>query len=232
MTESKQAVVASKDALQAARDNEEAERSLGRMVAVGLPVLGLVGAGVVGVVAGIGSALLVVAATALLGTISLLWASVRTLSGDAPLSSEIESVVVRRIGVDVLDEQKRRALRALKDLETEHSLGKIDDADYQELVARYRNEAKSVLREMDLQVAPMRDEAEKLARAFLVKRGLREAEPEAAREAEQERESDRPAKTKRVKCGKCTASNEPDAAFCKKCGTALERAAEASDADA
>ena len=34
-------------------------------------------------------------------------------------------------------------LRALKDLESEHAIGKIDDADYASFVARYRDEAKT-----------------------------------------------------------------------------------------
>jgi hypothetical protein len=235
MIESKQATAAPRDVQAVAKDNEEAERSLGRAVAIALPVAGLVAAGVVGVVAGVGSALLVVAAATLLGTISLLWASVRTLSGDAPLSSAIESVAVRRIGVDALGEQKRRVLRALKDLEAERSLGKIDDDDYVELVARYRAEAKSVLREIDMQVEPMRSEAEKLAHAYLVKQGLRDVENEeapAVARARGENMSDTESTAVRAKCAKCGVSNEADAAFCKKCGAPIAGAAEASDADA
>ena len=97
------------------------------------------------------------AAGALLGTIALLWASVRTLSGDAPLGLDLEAVGAARLGVDASSEQKRRVLRALKDLEAEHAIGKIDEADYDTLVARYRDEAKTVMREMDLQVAPLRE---------------------------------------------------------------------------
>lgn len=249
MTERKQATTRrtsasqeAKDVRAVARDNEESERALGRMVAIGLPIASVVAAGVVGFIAGLGSALLVVAAAALLGTISLLWASVRTLSGDAPLSNDIEEVAARRVGVDALGEQKRRVLRALKDLEADHSLGKIEDADYAELVARYRNEAKAVLREMDLQVAPLRDEAEKIARAYLAKRGLGEAGGEGtpagdARDRSADGEGDEPSEGTdvRVKCAHCGVSNEADAAFCKKCGTAVTRTAqtaEASDADA
>ena len=51
--------------------------------------------------------------------------------------------------VDALAEQKRRVLRALKDLENEHALGKIDDADYEAIAMQYRDEAKAMMREMD-----------------------------------------------------------------------------------
>jgi ribosomal protein L40E len=207
-------------------DSDEAERSLARFMSIALPLGGLVAAVVVGVFAGVGSALLVVAAAALLGTIALLWASVRTLSGDAPLALDLEAVTVRKLGVDALSEQKRRVLRALKDLESERAIGKIEEADYDVLVARYRDEAKTVMREMDLQVEPLRDEAEKLARSFLKKRGL-EPEGTAAATAEQPA-----ARDGRVACRKCKTSNEPDAAFCKKCGGSLAVAKDESDAKA
>jgi hypothetical protein len=207
-------------------DSDEAERSLARFMSIALPLGGLVAAVAVGVFAGVGSALLVVAAAALLGTIALLWASVRTLSGDAPLALDLEAVTVRKLGVDALSEQKRRVLRALKDLESERAIGKIEEADYDVLVARYRDEAKTVMREMDLQVEPLRDEAEKLARSFLKKRGL---EPEGTAPATAERPA---ASDGRVACRKCKTSNEPDAAFCKKCGGSLAATKDESDAKA
>src|SRR5580658_10321038 len=73
------------------RDSDAAERALGRAVALGLPLTAVLGAVVAGVVASVGSALLVLAAGALIGTIGLLWASVRTLSGDAPLAEGFEA---------------------------------------------------------------------------------------------------------------------------------------------
>jgi hypothetical protein len=211
-------------------DNDEAERSLGRLVSRGLPVVCLAGAIVVGMVAGVGSALLLVAGGALLGTIALLWASVRTLSGDAPLSLELEALSAQRHGVDALGEQKRRVLRALKDLESEHEVGKIDDGDYATFVARYREEAKAVMRKMDLRVAPLRDEAERVARDYLAKRGLA-PDVEKAEKPERAAASEEAAPASgRVSCATCSTSNEPDATFCKKCGSSL--AAGKNDANA
>ncbi len=204
-------------------DSDEAERSLARFMSIALPLGGLGGAVVVGMFAGVGSALLVVAAAALLGTIALLWASVRTLSGDAPLGLDLEAVTTHRLGVTALSEQKRRVLRALKDLESERAIGKIEQGDYDILVARYRDEAKAVMREMDLQVAPLRSEAEKLARSFLEKRGL---EPEASAPATPATRQEPAASGGRLTCRKCKTSNEPDAAFCKKCGGPLAEGSE------
>lgn len=200
---------------------DDAERSLGRAVAFGLPVVSVVAAVAVGFVAGLGSGLLVLASGALLGTIALLWASVRTLSGDAPLQTGFQTVAARWHGVDALAEEKRRVLRQLKDLEAEHALGKIDDADYEALVARYRAEAKDVMREMDREIGPRREEAERLAREYLGKRGLIDGAPAAERAAG-------PAED-RAACAKCGTSNESDAAFCKKCGAAMKAAEEKAD---
>jgi len=205
-----------------AHDADDSERSLGRVVAIGLPVAGVACAVVTGVVASFGTALLVLAASALLGTIALLWASVRTLSGDAPLPSGFEAIARQRHAVDPLGERKRRVLRALKDLEGEHALGKIDDADYTLFVARYRSEAKAVMREMDLEVAPAREEAERVAREYLQREGLGPAKGTKAKAL-----ASGPA---RRKCGSCQASNEPDAVFCKACGGSMASAAEEGDA--
>jgi hypothetical protein len=205
-------------------DNDEAERQLGRLVSRGLPLACLAAAIVVGTMAGMGSALLIVAAGALLGTIALLWASVRTLSGDAPLPLELEALAAHRHGVDALGEEKRRVLRALKDLESEHAIGKIDDGDYRDFVARYREEAKTVMRRMDLRVAPLRDEAERIARDYLTKRGLvgtGDKTDEAETPEQAEPAAVTTAASDRVSCAACDTSNEADATFCKKCGASL-----------
>jgi hypothetical protein len=226
---------------------DETERSLGRYVAIGLPAVSVLGAVAVGLAANLGSALLVLAAGGLLGAIALFWASMRTLTGDAPLPSQLAAAAsTQRVGVNALPDRKRAALRALKDLESEHAIGKIDDADYEELVGQYREKAKAVLRLMDERVAPAREEAERMAHAYLAKRGLdgeaaaddAVAEPPPQQEADEERETDGEADGKavdespRVKCPACDGSNEPDAAFCKQCGKRMKAAAETSDAEA
>jgi hypothetical protein len=199
---------------------DEVERALGRGIARVLPIGTLVVAVAVGYLAGVGSALLVVAAGGLIGAVGLFWASLRTLSGDAPLASGFEALERPEGDVDMLEEEKRRLLRALKDLESEHEIGKIDDTDYEEFVARYRAETKVVMRKMDGEVAPFRDEAERIAREYLRGQGLDE---DSARVAGAPVAPSLAAE--RVPCGGCGASNEPDAAFCKKCGASLKRKA-------
>jgi hypothetical protein len=227
----------------ATSEAEESERRLGRGVALGLPAVAWLAAVGAGLLAGVGPALLVLAAGALLGAIALLWASVRTLSGDAPLAQELELSAARRGGGE-LAEEKRRVLRALKDLESEHALGKIDDADYQAVATRYREEAKSLMRQMDAEVAPLLDEAERVASEYLSRRHPKSAtaasDPNAATAAAVDPESATAdgavdpkvatagAVDARRACPSCATSNEADAAFCKQCGAAMKAAPSAS----
>jgi hypothetical protein len=218
---------------------DDAERRLGRAVGVALPLATLGAALGFGVVASIGPALLVLASGVLLGAIALFWSSLRTLSGDAPLPATFSVLVAqRRAEVDAAEERKRTLLRALKDLDHEHSIGKLDDADYQELLAKYRTQAKALMREMDEQIRPFYARAEEMARAYLRQRGLdADGPPEPEHTGEHAgAAANEPAETlaadnadaprakplaPRTACGACGASNEPDAAFCKKCGIPL-----------
>jgi tetratricopeptide (TPR) repeat protein len=57
-----------------------------------------------------------------------------------------------------LEESKRAALRALRELEFEHASGHVGDADYADLRARYEAEAAQILTELD-RLAPTRQAA-------------------------------------------------------------------------
>lgn len=218
---------------------DRTERELGRAVAMGLPLATIASAIAIGFMSSIGPAILILAAGALLGTIALFWASVRTLSGDAPLPEDLESLAARRHSIDAVGERKRTVLTALKDLEHEHFVGKIDDADYEQISNEYRSKAKDLMREMDADVEPLRARAEELARVYLKKHGAR-ADGGPAPTAHVDTHTDdappdaavTPAPS-RIACGECDVSNEPDATFCKKCGATLSSAHhEESDASA
>jgi hypothetical protein len=123
-----------------------------------------VGAGVVASVAvgalfGLPLGLLVAAASALSLVISLVWQSLSHLSGEAELTLE-EAFSLAAPTAE--EEQKRAVLRALKDLEYELRVGKISQADYLELSARYRDEAKRLIVAVDERLAEQRAHAERL----------------------------------------------------------------------
>jgi ribosomal protein L40E len=201
------------------------EARIAKGVAIGLPVVTVVGAAAVGVTMGPATSILVVAAGLLLGVIAILWGSIRILSGDAPLPPDLEELDMRAQGNDPLTSRKKMLLRALKDLENERAIGKIEPEDYEPIAAQYRSELKAVLTKIDESLAPTRALAEEAAKKYLAKAKL-ETKAEAE-ESTPEIEEDR------VACPKCEAKNEPDAKFCKECATKLiaaRPATEVSDA--
>ncbi|MEO8874790.1 MAG: hypothetical protein ABI461_04310, partial [Polyangiaceae bacterium] len=107
---------------------DDQERSLARAVGIGIPVLTLAIAIGVTITSSLGPGLLVFAAGALLGTITLMWASLRTLGGDAPLPVGLAMTALVSRDDRAVAERKRKVLLALKDLEHERDIGKIDDA--------------------------------------------------------------------------------------------------------
>ena len=237
MTEAKRSKATSET--DSAAEADEAERALARKIAIALPVGTTLAAIAVGIATSLGPALLVFTAGALLGTITLLWASLRTLGGDAPLPTGLASAAIVSRANRGIEDRKRTVLLALKDLEHERAIGKIDEADYKEVAARYREEAKTLMRAIDEQAAPNRGRAEQIARTHLKKRGLWNDDAHAEKEEEKPRMSIEPApptakstppppmpakeEGERTTCEKCGTSNELDAAFCKKCGAAMKK---------
>src|SRR5690349_1690562 len=206
------------------------EAKLARALGLGIPLVSIVLAALVAVILNAATALLVLVAGALLGVIVLLWASLRVLSGDAPLPPELEALEGATRGVDALAARKKMLIRAIKDLENERDLGKLEETDFEQLSHVYREELKTVMKRMDESLAPHRERAEQIAREHLQKAGLAEKPyrgepppPDAEETPEAESKSDRKV------CPKCDASNEPDAKFCKECATSL--VAEKKDAD-
>lgn len=207
------------DTTRAGNDGEGAtddrDRQLFRMFRLGLLVVTNLGALATFAATSLGPAILVLAAGGLLGAIALLWASLRSLFGDAPIDDALDEAAAlsRTHRGTRAGERKRIALRALKDLEHEHSVGKIDDDDYMRLVARYRADAKVAIREMDEEVSVHREKAEELVRAHL--EGRAKAKAKAAR----------------IPCPACKTKNDPDAAFCKKCGASMREEEEEEEGD-
>lgn len=226
-------------------DPADDERKLARGAAIAIPITTVFAAAVVGSILSAGPALLVLAAGILLGTIALFWASLRTLTGDAPLAEELEHASFSASN-DALANRKKMLLRALKDLESEQAVGKIDAKDYGILSSRYREEIKDLMREMDESIEPHVKAAERALQKHLAKVGLvgdpfrapgkaAQAKDEALErdetpnptddrtddETDHETEDDAPQVTSRPVCTACSTSNEIDAKFCKSCGATL-----------
>jgi uncharacterized membrane protein YhiD involved in acid resistance len=123
----------------------------------------------VGVGIGRGPVFLALAGGVLLTVIWVFWESLQSLTGDAPLTLD-EAMGLGAPSAE--EERKRSVLRTLKDLEYERSVGKISAEDYQELVTKYRLEAKTLLQLIDENLGPARDRAEQLLAHRRAKTGV------------------------------------------------------------
>ncbi len=100
-----------------------------------------------------------------------------------------------------LEREKMLALRSIKELEFDRAMGKLSDADWQEMSGRLRARAARLMRQLDAG-AGYREQIEKdLARRL----GPAAAKSEAA------------ART----CAACGTASDHDARFCKHCGAKL-----------
>jgi hypothetical protein len=195
---------------------------------------------VVGATSGLGPSLLVLAGGMLTAVVLLFWSSLGRLTGESPLSLE-EAVGLGAPSPE--EERKRSILRALKDLEYERSVGKISEEDFAELSARYRAEAKALLKLIDAESAPMRKRAEERLAARLLEetdagKSRKSKKAKAAKRAEATAPA-QPASTDVAEavdpespagtdCPSCSTANDADAAFCKRCGVALGKPAGAT----
>jgi hypothetical protein len=143
----------------------------------GASVVVLVATLIAGWIGGWPWALWVLGAAALLTAIILIWESLLALGGSEELSLEEAFSLAAPTAAD---EQKRAVLRALKDLEYELLMGKISQDDYAQLSARYRSQAKDLLRQLDQNLGDMRARAEQLLHERLLEEGLDpSADPES-----------------------------------------------------
>ncbi|MCA9660617.1 MAG: zinc ribbon domain-containing protein [Myxococcales bacterium] len=121
-----------------------------------------------------------------------------------------------------LRDEKRRLLRALKELEFDYGMGKLSKGDYESVSATYKMRAIEVMRALDGN-ADLHPEVVALlggapAEAATASDGKDDGEAEVAGESAEA------AAAGGVACPKCQTHNDDDARFCKQCGTALEAA--------
>ena len=128
----------------------------------------------------------------------------------APADKQVRVATGRRR--KELEREKQSLLKALKELQFDHEMRKISDADYQEITAVYRARATRVMRQLDDNAAISASLAAAAPTAPSPTKASRSGTPGAAT---------RPVR-KPGKCGACGSANDRDAAFCKRCGGALD----------
>lgn len=136
-----------------------------------------------------------------------------------------------------LEREKALVLRTIKELEFDHAMGKTATADFEEMRDRLRLRAVGLIRQLegtDYRHAVERDLAARTgagAPASSTRAAVAPASASSAGSAVHDAASptvpaDAPAAPAPRLCASCTTANDPDARFCKGCGSPL--AAEAS----
>ena len=120
-----------------------------------------------------------------------------------------------------LEREKALVLRSIKELEFDRAMGKVSEKDFEEMSGRLRTRALMLMRQLDAGSQGYREVIERELSARLHKGHTAHAQLETHRAAPSDADVDRVAPPTTRSCGSCETINDPDAVFCKRCGTAL-----------
>jgi hypothetical protein len=113
----------------------------------------------------------------------------------------------------VLEREKLLVLRAIKELEFDRAMGKLSTKDFDEMSARLRGRAMSLMRQLDTD-GGYRELIERELKARI-------SAPAARVPREKRAKTAAPVAAPVGRACACGASNDADAAFCKRCGSKL-----------
>jgi len=135
-----------------------------------------------------------------------------------------------RVSKGELRDEKRRLLRAIKELEFDFGMGKLSKQDYESVSSAYKMRAIEVMRALEGN-ADLHPEVAALLRGESPERASEEPEPAGAEPAAKGVGEDssgsaiaEAAAGAGTACPSCEVNNDDDARFCKHCGAALEHA--------
>jgi hypothetical protein len=131
-----------------------------------------------------------------------------------------------------LEREKQALLKALKELEFDHEMGKVSDKDFREIGGLYRGRAVRVMRQLDEAGGEYRALIERELAGRRKARAGEAATTESPRSAPEstvgtgpemktDTKADAPKANARPGCSSCSTENDADAEFCKKCGSKL-----------
>ena len=126
----------------------------------------------------------------------------------------------------VLEREKMLTLRAIKELEFDRAMGKVSAGDFEEMAGRLRARAISLMKQMDAGGSAYRELIERELQGRLRQRPASPA-PRPGDESRAAAGSPSPQEAVRRALCQCGTSNDPDASFCKRCGSRLTESAQA-----
>jgi hypothetical protein len=117
-----------------------------------------------------------------------------------------------------LEREKTLVLRSIKELEFDRAMGKVSAKDFDEMAGRLRARAISLMKQLDAGGSGYREAIEhELSERMRAPRTSKSAEVVTARVAT----SDPPIQSPARACASCETLNDPDAMFCKRCGSSF-----------
>ena len=131
-----------------------------------------------------------------------------------------------------LEREKTLVLRSIKELEFDRAMGKVSAEDFRDMAERLRAQALGLMKQLDVEVPAYRDVIEKeLAQRLGVELGavgVASEDTDVLDEAEDDASTERSpddAGAAALRCEGCGTENDPDARFCKGCGSPVEGSA-------
>jgi len=144
-------------------------------------------------------------------------------------SEEDRTVMIGNRTRAALEREKHLTLRAIKELEFDRAMGKLAEADFQEMSVRLRVRAAGLMRQLDAG-SGYREQIERDVAARLQgsrydsssagSRNEMQTETGSARLSTERIAAEREVLTERL-CASCSTANDADAKFCKSCGVKL-----------
>jgi hypothetical protein len=125
-----------------------------------------------------------------------------------------------------LEHEKTLVLRSIKELEFDKAMGKLSDRDFEEMSARLRTRAISLMKQLDDEgTGGYRELIERELKARLGSPARAVAAAAASAPAMADAVTSEPPVVVAGQCVACGTANDQDAAFCKRCGSRLQAAA-------
>jgi len=158
-------------------------------------------------------------------------ATLRTLRPLVTTQDDRTAMIGQRTRV-ALEREKMLALRSIKELEFDRAMGKLSDADWQEMSGRLRARAARLMRQLDAGAGYRqqieRDLAKRLERGapkadarLQPSRSVDATEEWSARASVEHADGGSAKASAERHCAACETVNDEDARFCKACGAKL-----------
>jgi len=158
--------------------------------------------------------ILIAICMAAVAVILVAWPLIQAAQTRAPQPNRRDQVL------DELLARREAALTAIKDLEFDYLVGKIEEADYQALDARLRSEAIAILKAIDQHTGIDSGEASARLEREVARKRRKSATPQSAPLLEAQVEAEIAA----LRRQSAAPGTRPAAASCASCGAALDAA--------